>query len=85
MFAQPAHHALGRAQFLAGMRLLARLRMHQERGAPVQIRAHDVDAALGFVPVVDDDVLQLLVQELFGGLFVGRVHFHEVRQHARPA
>ena len=50
--------------------VLAGLRMNQECGAAVQIRAHDVDAALGVVPVLDHHVFQFFVQEIFGGFFV---------------
>ena len=56
--------------------------MNQERGAPVQIGTHDIDAALGFVPILDDHVFQLFVQKIFSGFFVGRIHFDEIGQHA---
>ena len=56
--------------------------MDQESGAAVQIGAHEVDAALGIVPVLNDYILELFVQELLGGLFEGGLHFDKVRQDA---
>ena len=56
--------------------------MHQERGAPVQIAAQEIHAAIGVLPVLHHHVFQLVVQKFFGALFEGRIHFHEIGQHA---
>jgi hypothetical protein len=58
--------------------------MDEERCASIGIGAHQLDAALGFAPTGDDDVLEFVVQEFFAGFFPGGVgHFYEIGQHAR--
>ena len=56
--------------------------MHQERGAPLEVGAQQVDALLGLRPVLDDHVLEFVVQKLLGRLLVGRIHLDEIGQHA---
>ena len=58
------------------------LGMHQESGAAIQFGANEIQAALGLLPGLHHHVLQLFVQELFGGFFELRIHFHVIRQHA---
>ena len=60
-----------------------RVRMHQERRAAFEIGAHQVDAALGLLPIRRDDVLELVVQKFLSRLFVGGIHLDEIRQHAQ--
>ena len=60
-----------------------RLRMHQERGAAVQFGADEIQPALGLLPALHHHVFQLFVQEFFGRLFVLRIHFHVIGQHAQ--
>ncbi len=57
--------------------------VQQECHTTVGFGTHDFDAALGFVPIADDHVFQLFVQERFAGFFPGRVEdFDEIRQHS---
>ena len=70
---------------VAAPRLLAHFRMNQKCRAAVHIGAHDVDAALGFIPILHHHVFQLFMEELFGGFFERGLHFNEIRQHARRA
>ena len=66
----------------AAMKVIAGVRMHQERRPAVQISAHQLDALLGLGPGLHHHVLQFLVQKLFGGLLKLRIHFDEIGQHA---
>src|SRR5438445_320589 len=56
MVAQPAYYAVGASQFVGFAQSFIRTRMHQERSAAVQVRPHDVDTAVGLIPVIDDHV-----------------------------
>ena len=82
MVAQPANHPIRAGQFVGLAQPFIGYRMNQECCAAVEIGAHDIDAALGLIPIVDDDIFQLFVQEIFGGFFVGRIDLDEIRQHA---
>ena len=57
--------------------------MHQKRGAAIGRRAQQSHAALRLVPILHHDVLQLVMQKLFGRPLVRRVDVHEVRQQAQ--
>src|ERR1019366_1152447 len=57
-------------------------RVDQEGGASLQLGADEIEAALGLRPVLDDDVLELLVEELFRRLFELRVDFDVVGEDA---
>jgi hypothetical protein len=81
---QPGDDVRFRAELRAGGALRGgRLGMNQKRGPALDAGAHQLDAALGLGPVLDDDVLQLVVEELLGGLLVGRLDLDEIRQHAQ--
>src|ERR1700691_6066755 len=85
MVAQAAGHTLSICKFGAGSPAIFWLRMNQESGAAVEIRAHDVDATLGLVPVLDDYVFEFFVEKIFSRFFECRFHFDEIRQDAGGA
>ena len=63
--------------------LLARL--DQERSLAFEARAEDLQALFGGVEGFDDDVVKLLAEERFGGLFPGRVDVKKVGEDAAGA
>ena len=65
-----------------GFRVAVRLGMHQEGGAAVDLGADEIQPEFGLLPAFHHHVFQLFAQEFFGGLFVLRIHFHVVGQHA---
>ena len=60
-------------------------RVDQEGGAPVELRADEIQAALGLLPVLHHHVFQLFVEELFGGFFELRVRPPRSRPARRAA
>ena len=58
--------------------VLVFFRMDEERGAAVHVAAHQIDAAIGFGPVLYDYVFEFFMKKLFGRFFKGRFHFNEI-------
>ena len=63
------------------------VRFHQERGAAVDARAHQLDALLRVVPTLYNYIFKFFMKELFNRLFVGAgasgvCHLNKVRQHS---
>ena len=73
----------GLGQAAAGVAV--RLGVDQEGGAAIEFGADEIEAALGLLPVLHHDVLQLLVEELFRGLFELRDPLPRSRRARRAA
>jgi hypothetical protein len=60
-----------------------RLGVDQESGAAVEFGTDEIQTALSLLPVLDHDIFQLFVEELFRGLFELRIDFNEIGQYAQ--
>src|SRR5580692_7822376 len=85
MVAQAAGYAFGVGELGSGGPAVVRFGMNEERSAAIHVGAHDVDAALGLIPVLDDYVFQFFVEEILGGFFECRFNFDEIGKHAGGA
>ena len=56
--------------------------MNQERRPSIKLAPHEFDALLGIAPIPNEDVFQLIVQELLGGLLIFGVDIHKVGEYA---